>query len=534
MRHLFLLALLPFPALAEPVDTTSRVTAVTLFPAGAQVTRELAAALPPGRHELRVTDLPEAVLDDPGGLRLLAAPGVRVESLGLGTDPGLTLPPTLAQGAARAEVARRLEAVQAAAAEVARLQAGIAASAARQAFLERLGTETQGATAAQLAEIAGLVGDGVAEAATARIAAEVALIGAEAALAEAEGALSTAQTNPAAGPAQIGGVTLALTVTVTADAPPLRLTYAAGDAGWQPVYDLRLMQGEAPSLTIDRGVSVRQATGEDWTDVALTLSTADLYAQSVPGTLYPDLRRLRTVDDMNSDRAAGRALSGLAMEGEPLVMASPAPMVEMLGDTVTYVFDGTADLPHGAASLRLSLGEVTLPVQVQARAVPRLDETAFLMAAVTNASPEVLLPGQATLIRDGALIGATALPRLAPGDVTDIAFGAIEGLRLTRDMPVRSTGDGGFLSGSTAMEEVAVLEVENLTDRAFYVRLIDQVPYSEQSELAVEHRADPPVTETDVDGQRGVLAWDFTLAPGAVRQVTLTTVLSWPEGRVLE
>jgi Domain of unknown function (DUF4139) len=115
-----------------------------------------------------------------------------------------------------------------------------------------------------------------------------------------------------------------------------------------------------------------------------------------------------------------------------------------------------------------------------------------------------------------------------------MAFGAIEGLRLTRDMPNRLEGDSGIIVTSNQIEESATLKIENLTDESWPVRMLDQVPYSEQEDLEVTVSADPAASETDVDGKRGVLAWDFDLAPGEMREITLDHSLSWPEGMVLQ
>jgi Domain of unknown function (DUF4139) len=79
-----------------------------------------------------------------------------------------------------------------------------------------------------------------------------------------------------------------------------------------------------------------------------------------------------------------------------------------------------------------------------------------------------------------------------------------------------------------------VLKVENLTDETWPVRLLDQVPYSEQEDLEITYSATPAPTETDVDGQRGILAWEFDLPAGATKEITLDHVISWPEGKVLQ
>ncbi|MEO0743688.1 MAG: DUF4139 domain-containing protein, partial [Bacteroidota bacterium] len=66
----------------------------------------------------------------------------------------------------------------------------------------------------------------------------------------------------------------ALTLNVTAPAAgtaTLTLRYISDSASWQPVYRAYLDGDD--SLRIDRGASVRQDSGEDWSNVTLTLST---------------------------------------------------------------------------------------------------------------------------------------------------------------------------------------------------------------------------------------------------------------------
>jgi hypothetical protein len=126
------------------------------------------------------------------------------------------------------------------------------------------------------------------------------------------------------------------------------------------------------------------------------------------------------------------------------------------------------------------------------------------------------------------------LPGLAPGADTTLGFGAIEGLKLTRDMPQKAQGDRGIFTTSTQIEEKAVLKVENLTDEVWPVHLIDQVPYSEQEDLQITFTADPAPTARDVEGQRGILAWDFDIGPKQTKAVKLNSLITWPQGKVLQ
>ena len=100
-------------------------------------------------------------------------------------------------------------------------------------------------------------------------------------------------------------------------------------------------------------------------------------------------------------------------------------------------------------------------------------------------------------------------------------------------MPLRSGGETGVFATANELTESAVITVENTGDQAWPIRLLDQVPYSEQDDLDIEVTASPEPTETDVDGQRGILAWDFELAAGAKKTITLEHRLGWPEGMEL-
>lgn len=58
-----------------------------------------------------------------------------------------------------------------------------------------------------------------------------------------------------------------------ADAGALRIRYLVGDATWSPSYNVRA-NGERTNVLVEYNASIQQRSGEDWNDVAMTLSTA--------------------------------------------------------------------------------------------------------------------------------------------------------------------------------------------------------------------------------------------------------------------
>lgn len=114
-----------------------------------------------------------------------------------------------------------------------------------------------------------------------------------------------------------------------------------------------------------------------------------------------------------------------------------------------------------------------------------------------------------------------------------MAFGPIDGLRLTRTVLDRNAGDRGIISKSNELSERVEIKVENLTGEAWPLRLLDRVPFSEQEDLEIEWRAQPAASEENVDGKRGIMAWEFQLEAGDTQLIKLDHALEWPEGKVL-
>ena len=534
--------ILPLPALADSLSLPSHVTAVTVYPQAAEVTREITfQADKPGSYDLVIPDLPTDAA--PQGIHFHGTPGLTIGAFALRND---RLPPAIPVDSVEVTAARAvLKAATAALyqSEATRdaILAKASAAEAQVTFLAGVKIDGAALTPEALLALTTSIGAQVLAAKQAAIAAHTEALPAEDAVTEAQKAAETAQASldalTSAEPE--GHAALTLTVEVTSPGPvTLGITHFVEDASWAPVYDLALDDKSAPAtLTLGRGATIAQDTGEDWTGVALTLSTARPGNQSAPSELYPYLRAITDPQPPMDAKAVSGGMEMSAAEPAPAVMAAPtmtSASADFQGVAVTYHLAQAVSVASGVEDLRLTLDSLTFAPEVLAQAVPSRDTTAFVVANWINTSPEILLPGQMLTSRDGTLVGGGYLPLLAPGDKTTTGFGALDGVKLKREVPDRTTGDHGLFTTSTEQHETAVLSVENLTDQAWSVRLLDQVPYSEQDDLRITWTADPMPAETDVDGQRGILAWRFDLAAGSKQQVTLTTTLGWPAGKVLQ
>ena len=534
-----LLASTALPACADTIAATSRITAVTVYPDGAKLTREVSFTAPAaGSHELLVTDMPYG--SDPGLIRLAPSEGLQLGAFNLRADrlPPREDPLTKDQQAAKTAIEAAEATADQAQLALEAVTAGVEAAEAQVRFLSSFsGALPDGATPDTIRSMAAMIGTETLAARQAALAAKAELPPARKAVTEAQEALAKAQAAYDALPSADMDYT-ALSVAVTAAAAgeqTVTVTQYVGNASWQPVYDLNLTREGGDKLVLDRSVLVTQYTGEDWDGVALTLSSSRPAEQAAPSQLWPELRSIGP--EVDEEDLMRKSLGGADMAMLPAPVAEAAPVVAAgmayEGDTVVYHYPEAVTVATGAENLRLALDSLEFAPVVEAVAVPRLDSTAFVVARFTNASEEPLLPGQAMLFREGVLVGSTWLDVIAPGVETDLGFGALETLRVKREMPKRAGGETGVFTSSNQQSESAVITVENTGAESWPVRILDQVPYSEQDDLEIEVSASPDPTETDVDGQRGILAWEFDLPAGGKQTITLEQTLTWPDGMVL-
>jgi uncharacterized protein (TIGR02231 family) len=316
--------------------------------------------------------------------------------------------------------------------------------------------------------------------------------------------------------------------------------FASG--GWRPFYELRLTTGGTPSLTIERGATVTQESGEDWAGVELILTTADLDTSDSAGKLYD--KRLSIADVSREQDSAmfgdGGAAIGAAI-GAPI-----DAMVEPLMEPVTFRFEnqGLATLyrfpvpvslrSSAEEETRLSMNSVEFTPDIYATAVPLYDLKAFVTAGFTNTSDEPLQRAATRLYLDGVLVGTGGIEYVPVGGKSAAGFGPVEGLVVKRTVSDSTQGENGLITVTNNSKELVQIDLNNLSGRDWPVRLQDRVPFSEQDDLKISYTATPPATTENLNQQRGVLEWRFDLPAGQTKQVTLETRMQWPDGMELE
>jgi hypothetical protein len=280
----------------------------------------------------------------------------------------------------------------------------------------------------------------------------------------------------------------------------VRLDYVVTGASWSPHYDARydLAGGK---VRLDLSGNVVQRTGEDWTGVALVLSTARPQQGTAPPVLVP----------FTLGQGGGVASSGSS--------SSRAAAFE-------FVVRGKEDVAADGSSRRVPLTRLDLTGEVVHRVVPRRLEAAWLTAKVENTADYALLAGPVSAYLGSAYVGDGALAQTAPGGELMLSFGVDDRVQVDRDRLDVTAAEGKGLGNRDRQSWAFETTVKNGTGLPLNLVVVEQVPVSNEDTWQVKVEVDPSVEIP----KPGVFEWEVKLANKAEQAFRLEYEITWPKG----
>ncbi|MGE5827873.1 MAG: DUF4139 domain-containing protein [Micromonosporaceae bacterium] len=497
------------------------ITAVTVYPDRARVSRRGRLPLAAGEHRVILEPLPLTLLPD----------SVRVAGIGAATVLGVDVV-RRHQPRTTDETARQLEEeLRQARAGLAALEDEDAVAEERLAFYSGLARRSTRAYASALAAGASDPGR-VAELADALAAQQAAVRETRRALAErrerVQEQIKAYERGLEARRRQREPDHIAAVIGLLADADSisdveLEVSYVVEGAGWHSIYDVRLNED---ALTLSWFGLVNQRTGEDWPECDLRLSTARPSGTMAVPELDPwFLDRVRPMPPpeplsfaMRRGAAAVGAAQAFADEEASGVVADLMATVEQGTTAATYQPARPVAVPADGSAHRVSLAVVELPAALDYVTAPVRAAEAHLRATVTNTSAHTLPAGTAAVFQGGDFVGNSALATWAPGEEVELALGIDDRIRIEREL-VRRTAGKAVLGSTRRREAEHRITITNRTPRTARVRVLDQLPVSRDEAIVVkELRVEPaPAERTEM----GVLTWELTLSPGEEKRIHL-------------
>ncbi|MEY2242363.1 mucoidy inhibitor MuiA family protein [Streptomyces sp. BF23-18] len=339
-------------------------------------------------------------------------------------------------------------------------------------------------------------------------------------LATAQRALTQAEEEPA----ELTGH-IELTVEATAAGPAeLCLSHLIACALWRPAYRA-VLDGER--LTLETEATVWQRTGEDWSDVRLTLSTARSSLATDPPRLSED--RLTLQDRTSLERKT----VGVELREEDIADLGPAPVlglpgVDDGGEVRVLHSPAPVTVPSDGRAHRVPLSAFTTTASSEYACAPELSPLVTQVVRFDNLSGHALLAGPVELVLGNQFSGRGTLDFTAPGAPVELAYGSRDDHRVTRH--TEETRDTSAITQRTVLTRTVRLHLSRFSTPAEHgervIVLRERIPVSEISAVQTRLREEDCSPAPDTLDSDGIARWNLSVPPGGRRTVTLVYELS--------
>ena len=332
----------------------------------------------------------------------------------------------------------------------------------------------------------------------------------------------------------------------------LELSYLVNGANWQQQYNLRA-NPEKSNVLIEYNAVVNQTSGENWNGVALSLSTAEPTMVAAPPILEPmlvglshpvppptqqveqvftdQIQQYRTGRRSNIKRgiAANKELNQLAAQSQLFFFNAAqgqvrefqqkmAEITRTEGISVTYDLPGRLTLPSRSDQQLVTIASISAKADFTLIAMPLLTDYVYLQAELLNNSDTVLLPGQASIFRNGEFVGKSQLPQVTIGEKFTAGFGIDSQVQVVRELEDKKTRIQGGNRIDTYNYRIAL---SNYKNTAVDLRLLDRLPYTDDNSIKIElDKTEPQLNKNNEylrkSRNKGILRWDLELKPNTV------------------
>jgi uncharacterized protein (TIGR02231 family) len=319
------------------------------------------------------------------------------------------------------------------------------------------------------------------------------------------------------------------------------ITYAVYDAGWVPAYDVRVRDIQNP-VQLFYNARVNQNTGEDWDKVAIKLSTANPQQQGMKPDLQPwyiDFEQPMTMlKQYNVARPAmeEKAMISLEDRGAELapVMADEAASTAAVFTEVSenqtnleFMIRIPYDIPSDNKQYTINIQDYTLPATYEYYCAPKLDREAFLVAQITGWENYNLISGEINLFFEGTYVGKSSLNVRNTNDTLELSLGRDKGIVVTR-VKMKDFTEEKTIGSNKRETRVWEITVRNTKKQAVDLRIEDQLPVSMNKDIEVE-----PI---DYSGGRynketGIITWKQRIEPSAEKKLRVAFAIRYPKGQ---
>lgn len=318
----------------------------------------------------------------------------------------------------------------------------------------------------------------------------------------------------------------------------LKLHYQVQGAGWEPTYQARL-NTNSDQLNITASAIIAQQTGENWSNVPVTLSTVNPN-QSTTGqlpyvprlSLYEENQNVEHVPPMADNTpvvVSGREEYGNAIAGSSL--PSFAVSSQNKNGLIEYRLPQLVTIPSGGRRVRTVIGEQSGSSKLWVRSTPSVETAAYWYASAPFLTPD-WVDGSLQLYRDDNYVGQSRYNYQMLKE-QGIGFGRDPNIMVKEIINEDKQGEKGVLSRQQILTTTKAYQFANQHNRSVRLQVLGSEPISRDDSLKVSVTHTPTVTKRNWNDNQGMVAWEFDLPSNQSQVIRSRSQISYPANKIL-
>jgi len=341
-------------------------------------------------------------------------------------------------------------------------------------------------------------------------------------------------------------------IILTIDAPTtldakIKTNYLVSRAGWIPSYDVRAKDSQSPVSLTYKG-SIFQKTGEDWSNVDLTLSTVhqdcsfsipelsiwniiDKRYYRAPGSVvnagyFTDNMQMNTMSNtlmptQTMSNGYNQVVDQQLLNNNQGNFKLPSSLVSNMEKTLSNVefkIKRKYTVEADGEEVLMVISNKTLKSSYSHIAIPKINTDAFLLTNITDWEQLNILPGKANIYFGNTFVGETTINPSIIEDTLSIALGREKGIFTSRKK-IEDEAKSKVVGKNITREITIELVVKNTTATNKEINLKDQIPVSKNDLIKIKTI---DLAGARLDENTGILSWDLMLAPKEQKIIKFT------------
>lgn len=208
----------------------------------------------------------------------------------------------------------------------------------------------------------------------------------------------------------------------------------------------------------------------------------------------------------------------------------PVPSVAVEKQTsVNFEIKTPYSIKSDNKSYSVDMEVYELPASFQYFCVPKIDQTAFLIAHVVDWEKYNLLEGEANIFFEDTYVGKTLLDTRAASDTLQISLGPDKNVMVSREKQKDFTTKQ-FIGNKKEETRSWKTSVKNNKNQPINMIVLDQVPVSTLEEIEVEVQL---ISGAKHNTETGEIKWEFMIEPKAKKEFEWRYSVKYPKNKKL-